>query len=199
MGINDRNNTDEFDNPLSVIRGHDNLHSAKVDDENRLWVNNKQSLVPSGVTALNKKLRYLDCNVSNGGVARGTVITSTWTDVFNRTGSGYVLFAILNFETSSDWEIRILVDGEELFFPSGILGNDIQDDTVYDQDTSGKATGDIDGNLGLFWGTHDVVTWHGPMQLPVYFASSFVIKVRRTPTKATKKFRAGLVSLTDGF
>ena len=201
MGINDRNNSDQFDNALSVIRdGVSNSYSAKVDSDNRLWVNAKSSVVPSGLTALNSKLRYLDMNVSNGGIGRGTTVTNaSWVDIFNRSGSGYLFFAIINLETSSDWELRILIDNEEIFFPSGITSNDLASDTVYDLDTGGKTINDLDSDIGIVIGSHDIITWHAPLGLPIYYATSVVIKIKRAAGKASKKFNAGLVALTDGF
>jgi hypothetical protein len=200
MGVNDRNNVDDYDNAQIVIRDAvSNAYGAKVDSNNRLWVQSQSSLVPTGINACNSKLRYVDMNASNGGVARGTTITSAWTDVFSFLGNGYLFWSIINLETSSDWEIRIIIDSEELFGSSGITTNDIISNSVYDLDTSGKTAGDIDSDIGIALGDNDRIIWHGPSGMPVYFASSVVVKIKRRTGASNKKFNAGLICLTNGF
>jgi hypothetical protein len=200
MAINDRNNSDVFDNAQVVIRDAvANSYGAKVDSDNRLWVQSNISQVPSGMMAMNSKLRYLDMNVSNGGIARGSTVSTSWVNVFNRSGSGYLFFAIVSFETNTDWEFRIVIDGEELFGSSGISINDIIGNSIYDLDTVGKGNGDLDDHIGIVLGDHNRLTWHPPSGASLYFSSSIVIKIKRKAGTASKKFNAGLVSLTDGF
>ena len=200
MGINDRNNSDQFDNAQIVIRDAvANSYGAKVDSNNRLWVQANMSQVPSGLIAMNSKLRYLDMNASNGGVARGSTISTSWVDVFNRSGSGYLFFGIISFETNTDWEIRIIIDDEDLFGIKGISMNDITGNSIYDLDTTGKGNGDLDDHIGIVLGDNNRLTWHPPTGASLYFASNVIFKVKRRAGSASKKFNAGLVSLTDGF
>lgn len=191
MGINDRNNTDQYDNSLNVIRGHDDLYSAKVDSENRLWVNSKSTYAQKGLYSLNKNLRVADMNASVGGVARGTSITNaTWVDVFNFSGEGYLLHTLINFETFTDWLVRIIIDGSEIFGASGILTDDMTDDAVYDLDSN------QDDHLGLEVNPHKILSWHCPLVLPMYFATSCVVKIKRNTGAPNKKFKAGLIQYT---
>lgn len=151
-----------------------------------------QTLPSSSVQAWSNKLRVLDMNVSNGGVARGTSITnSAWVDVYSYTGSGYLAGFILNLETFIDWLVRLTIDGQEIIISSdGIISDEITADTIYDLD---DVTDINQAALGISKGSHDRLVFTPPLNIPIYFASSISIKVKRVATKASKKFQAGLI------
>lgn len=166
--------------------------------QNRLQVGTTITGISGGISAsYSSKLRYLDMNVSNGGVARATSITnSTWVDVFSYTGSGLLTNFLINIEEGNNWRIRLLVDSEEVFESTGLLTTDLSGDSVYDLDPSGKSIDENAGLYGLFLGAHDAFRWSGPLGIPVKYNSSVVIKVKREAGASTKKFQAGLVILT---
>lgn len=181
------------------IEGGVSGNKAEVTSDNRLKVENQQSIVPTGLSALNSKLRYLDMNVANGGVARGTTVTqSTWVTIFNKSGSGYFLFAAINFETENDWLLRIQIDSEEIFTANGIKTSDIVSNTIYNFDSIGKGVGDFSEAVGLFIGDNDRLIYHPPLGLPLYYSSNVTILIKRD-SATNRKFNAGLVALTDGF
>lgn len=149
------------------------------------------------VSNFSSKLRYVDMNASNGGVARGTSITNAaWVDVFSYTGSGNLTNFLLNIEGSADWLVRLVVDGEELFGSAGLAINDVTGDSLYDLDPSGKSVSEDQDSFGVFQGTHDVFRWSGPLYIPVKYTSSVAIKITRAPGAAAKKFQAGFIILS---
>lgn len=139
----------------------------------------------------NKTLRYVDMNASSGGVARGTGITTTWQDVFSYSGSGYVAGWILNTEVFTDWKVRFIIDGEELFDSNGLLFADLTGDAIYDVD---DVTDVNQSFLGLSKGSHDRLVYSAPLNRPILYKTSVVIKLARV--SGSKKFQAGLVILS---
>ena len=139
----------------------------------------------------NSKLRYIDMNASNGGIARGTAVTTSWTDVFSYTGSGNLAGFILNVETFSDWKFRLLIDGEEVFGSDGMLVVDMSNDAIYDVD---DVTDVNQAFLGLSKGAHDRIVFTSPLNKMIRYTSSIVIKLARV--SGSKKFQAGLVILS---
>jgi hypothetical protein len=153
------------------------------------------SLPVSAVQAWSNKLRILDMNGSNGGVARGTTVTNAaWVTIYSYSGTGYVAGCVINLETFTDWEVRILIDGMDILIgSSGISSDDIQDDTIYDLD---DITDTHQSALGLSKGSHDRIVWTPPLNIPIYFSSTVSIQIKREAGKASKKFQAGLMFIS---
>jgi hypothetical protein len=151
-------------------------------------------------SAWSPKLVYQDMNASTGGIARGTSITAAagWTTIYNYAGSGQVISFLVNLDTTNDWYIRFTIDDTyEIFTATGILGQDMTGDTIYDLDDSGKAADEGLGvSHGIFLGSHNVFNWQGPLNTPIPYASRVKIQLMRAPAAATKKFNAGLIVLT---
>lgn len=159
---------------------------------------NVNRLAVDAIVTTNSKLRYLDMNVANGGVARGTSVTNAaWVDVFNYSGSGLFFSFRLTLQDSTHWEIRLLVDGEEIFGSAGITTNDIVGDALYDMDTSGKSMDELFYGPGLFLGSHDQITFSGPNLYPIRYATSVNLKVKRAAGQAARAFRAGLMVISQ--
>jgi hypothetical protein len=191
MGINDRNNTDEFDNQKSVPWSYDNLYGAKVDSENRLWVNNKNTYTPGNfANALNKKYRMRDMNASTNGVARATsvAVASGYVRVFGYTGNGYFLGYILNLESGTGWTIKLEIDSQIIF---EIVTDDITSASIYNLDLNS------DSDMGLSFRTGDIFHYHPCLSLPIYYETKVELFVKRTGS--AKKFDAGLMFYTEGF
>lgn len=146
----------------------------------------------SGPPCTSKKLRYDDMNASNGGINRDTNVGGSWTDVYSYAGSGLLHGWEVTLESEDKWEIRLLVDGEEVFGSNGIKLDDIMNDDLYglkaDDDL---VTGHFGINLQMYKGK---VFWTGPNNFPMCYKQSVVVKVRRPG--GGKKFRAGLMVLT---
>jgi hypothetical protein len=140
----------------------------------------------------NSKLRYVDMNASSGGIARGSAVTTSWTDVFSYSGSGYISGFIINLETFTLWKIRFIVDGEEIFDSAGITSDDLIGNAIYDMDD----VADVNQSyLGLSKGSNDRFVFSSPSIQNIKYNSSVVIKVARV-SGGTKKFQAGLIVLS---
>lgn len=157
----------------------------------RLKVDVAMSSMTTTVPSWSKKLRYEDMNVLNGGVARGTNIATSanWTTTYTYSGSGYMAGFIINLETFTGWEIRLVIDGEVIF---SFVDNDLAADTIYDVD---DVTDQNQSALGISKGSHDRFVWHSPLSSPLYFAATGVVQIRR-PTAGAKKFQAGLMVIS---
>ena len=141
------------------------------------------------------KLRHLDINVANGGIARGTSITdTTWVDTYSYTGSGSLMSIFLNLEFNSDWLIRLLIDGEDVFGSNGILSNDFLSTSIYN--VSGTDDDALINALGFYFKSNGNFVWVSPLNTPTRYNSSIVIKLKRASGQPAKKFQAGLVALT---
>jgi hypothetical protein len=150
------------------------------------------------VPTLGNNLFYDDMNVTNGGVARGSTIGSSFTDVYNKThaNGGVVIGFTINLENMSDpvgqaWFIRLIVDGVDLFNGStGLSIGEMLDPTIYEFTTDPTKNAEWIG----FSFKDKSVRWEGPMDLPITYASNITIKLRKQ--SSSKTFFAGLVNLT---
>jgi len=172
-----------------IIGATNGTEIGNVDD--RLKVDMTLSSQTSTVPSWSKNLRYVDMNASTGGVARSTSIaTSTnWTTVYSYSGSGFLAGFLVNVETFTGWEFRLLIDGSQIF---SISDTDFSGDSIYDFDDITDVNQAI---LGLSKGSHDRFLFHPPMNSPIFYSTSIKVEIRR-PTAVAKKFQAGLMMLS---
>lgn len=146
------------------------------------------------LSSVSKKLRYDDMNVGTGGVARGTTIITgaAATTVYSYSGSGVLTGFIINLasanNTGDNWQINLVVDGDEVFNSTGLNSTDIVG--VYNYNTAGNRE---PSSLGLEI-NDTVISFQSPLY-PIRYSSSVVIQVKKT-TGGNKAFNAGLVLLT---
>jgi hypothetical protein len=179
----------QLEKSLGLTGGTDGTEIGNLGD--RLKVDVLSNTTTTNTPSWSKKLRYEDMGISTGGVARGTNIsTSTsWTTIYSYAGSGYLAGCVINVETFSGWEFRLQVDGDTIF---QLSDSDTTDDQVYDLDDVSDVN---QAFIGLSKGSHDRLIFHPPLSIPIYYASSVVISIRR-PSAGAKKFRAGLAILS---
>jgi hypothetical protein len=145
---------------------------------------------------ISNKFRYVDMNVSSGGVARDASITTTFVNVFSYSGNGMLHGALVTLEEDKEFIIQLVVDGVDIF--EGVTGAggidvaDIKSANLYNIGTDKWGHWPI-GGLDMASNTVQLVGY----QYPMAFNSSVVIKIKRTT--GTKKFRAGLVAISKGF
>ena len=177
---------------LKVIRG---IVKLRGNTDNTLIGNNGDRLkvdaaftsATTTVPSWSKKLRYDDMNL----IARNTDIptSATWSTIYSYTGSGFLAGFLINHETSTGWEFRLLVDGDTIFT---LKIEDITNDSIYDLDDVADLN---QAPLGLSKGSHDRFLWHSPLSSPLYYDTSVSVQIRR-PTAGAKRFQAGLVILS---
>lgn len=186
----DSNATDSYDQEQIVIRGGtDNTKIGNDGDKLKVAVG---SLPTAAVQAWPNTLVYADMNVANGGVARGTSISTSWVDVFAYTGAGYIAGFIVNVETFTLWKFRLVVDGNDVLDTSaGITSDDLAGDTAYDVDDVTDAN---QAGLGLSKGAHDRFVFAAPLEIPIRYNTSVAVKVARV--SGSKKFQAGIMVLS---
>ena len=176
----------DADSSTTLQGGTDGTKIGNVGDS--LKVSTQPISAITSVPAWSKKLRYVDMNASSGGVARDTVISTTYTTVFSYSGSGYVAGFLLSVETFTGWTFKLTIDSEIIF---EIPAEDITTDKLYDMDDVsdlGQAA------LGLSKGSHDRLLFHGPQNAPLYYESSVAIAIKKSG--ASRKFQAGLIVLS---
>jgi hypothetical protein len=146
-----------------------------------------------GINTVGSTLRYDDMNATNGGVARNTTVNNTtYTTVYNYTGSGIIFNWVLNLENANNWRIKFIVDGVNIF-PSPFLSTaDMASDIAYDLEYDSDSISPL--LVGLSHEEIERITWSCPSGFPVRFNSSVQIQVIRITT--TGRFRAGLITLT---
>lgn len=151
----------------------------------------------SGKSSWSRKLRYDDMNVSNGGIARDTLVGSaSWTQIYSYTGSGLFigfLSALEKFENEG-YFIRLVVDNEEVFGASGISTSTIANKDLYMWEKKPFTDQGIPVILG-FHVAENGIRWNGPMDTPIQFLTNVRILIRKQ-TGDPKKFMSGLVTLT---
>ncbi len=190
---NDASNASETE----LLGGTDQTKIGNVGD--RLKVDASVSVTNLGIATWSSKLRYVDMNVASGGIARGTSINvaSGWNTIFSYTGSGKLASFVVNLDTTADWLVRLIVDGEEIFPSTGFLLQDLTTDTLYDLDDTGKSAEEGLGfSHGLFVGSHATFHWKGSLDNPITYTSNVTIRIARNTGAAAKKFNAGLVILS---
>jgi len=172
----------------SVLTGEDSVLNAF----NNVGVIGDRLKITSVLT---NNIFYDDMNVSNGGVARETAIGGTFTQIYERLGSGSLLGFLLNLETIADagansWKIRLQVDGVELFGITGIDLADFLGVTVY------NFTSDPTKNAEWFGISFkdSEFRWRGPLDQPVSYFTSIRVFIQKDGS--SKNFNAGLVNLS---
>lgn len=192
-GITDTNLTDSYDQSQMVLMGGtDNTKIGNVGD--RLKVDGLFSLNPANIQSLDYHARWDDLNASNGGVARDTQISTTYTNVYSYTNKGYLFGFVLSFEDKANWQLQLLIDGYQLFCASlnGIYTGDLMAKNIY-----GWEPGDIGDSSWIGWDVKDdTIKFRAPEGLAIRFETSLVIKARHI--SGTKKFRAGLLCAIKG-
>jgi len=142
----------------------------------------------SAVQETSAKLKYADMAT----IARGaTIVAGSWVSVFSYSGSGSIYGWALGIETAqSNWLIRFVVDGEEVFSSAGLLTDDMSSSSIYN-----LAVGSAPTSFGINVSTDTSnIKWSGPLTMPVKYNSNVQILVKRIT--ANKSFRGGLVTLT---
>lgn len=151
---------------------------------------NDRLRVETDVLSTNTKFLYEDMNATTGGVARDTAITTAYTTIYNRNGSGYLFGFTVTLEGNlvggDPWTIKLVVDSVTLFELTSL---DF-DAAFWALDTSTPAI-----YLGLEILNSKTIRFRGPQNLAIKYASNITIQAKKT-TGASKRFRAGLVSLT---
>lgn len=164
--------------------------TATIDgSKKRLDVSAQFSSLTTTVPSWSKKLRYDDMNATTGGVARGTNISgANFTTLYSYSGTGFLAGIIINVETFADWTFQLEVDGEVIFT---FLASDLTGDSLYDVDDISDFNKAF---LGVSKGAHDTFVWHPPLNAPMYYGSTVVVKLKKAG--GAKKFQAGLVVLS---
>jgi|GEM_PF-2319100 len=144
---------------------------------------------------IDKRLIYLDMNATNGGVARGTNIQTSFVKLFEYLGSGYLLGFFLMLESmSTNWFIKMENDGASIFMGStGILTNDLWDSAIYDYKVVGADS--MTPHLGFSITETNGLRWESPHGSFMKFDSSIKIYARKSTSNGN--FRAGLVSILE--
>lgn len=140
-------------------------------------------------------IRLDDMNASNGGVARGTGITSTtvYTTIYSYTGQGTLFSFLVTFQGNligaDVFDIRLVIDGTNVFT---ISTDDIGTNTLYNLTTDGD-----ENTMGMSMNTN-VFRYAAPRNFGITYSSSIQIQIKKASSPASKKFLAGLVYLTKG-
>lgn len=136
------------------------------------------------------KLYFDDMNASNGGVARDTAITTNYTTIYNRNGSGLVFGFTISFEGNiigaDAFIIKFTIDSLVI---AEINTIDIGTNSLYNLGSNG------DSNLLSFQVNSNNVLFKSPANSGVRYNSSIKIEIKKD-SGSNKKFRAGLISLT---
>lgn len=142
--------------------------------------------VVSGLT----KLAYDDMNVANGGVARATAISTTYTTVYNRSGTGRIFGFSIAFEGNiigaDEFLVKYTVDSVVVF---EISTADVGTAAIYNFNT------DADGLLLGVQVSNNNFLHRTPGNASLSYASSVKVEIKKA-SGATKQFHAGLMVLT---
>lgn len=146
-----------------------------------------------GNSIVGSKMRIVDMNASNGGVARGTGIASTtvYTTIFNYSGSGRLFSFLVSLEGNlfgaDAFNIKLEIDD---VIVAEILTTDVGTNTLYnlgavgDEATMGMS---IDSNVFRF---------AMPGGVSFGYASNLKVSVKKATSASSKQFRAGMVYMT---
>lgn len=146
----------------------------------------------------NKKLCYDDMNVLTGGVIRETLVTNlVWVQVYSYTGVGQLSNFQMTLEENKNWQVRLVIDNEELFGSTGISTLDMDTTTLYNLKFDNHDTfGSLLSGIGVGLGKDDKFFWGGPLQKPMVFSTNIKIYVKRLTGQSSKKWRAGIAVIS---
>lgn len=135
--------------------------------------------------------------IANSGVARDTIITdAAWVTVYSYSGAGKLSGFTITLETSElDWQIRLVVDGNEILGGvNGLFSEELEKNDRYgfDADTARNLCTDLGINF-----RNDAIRFTFP-HFPIGFSSSVSVRIKRVTGAATKKFKSGLVLIQKG-
>ena len=150
------------------------------------------SVVPSS----SSRTRYADMNTTQGGVARGTNITSSaWVTTFNYSGTGLFYGFILNLQNLvTGWLVKITIDTNLIFEMPGLDGSLKSDDldlaTVYNFNSGGQWEDSFVG----FEIRQDTLRFT-PI-FPLTYVQNVRIEIRRDAGALNKNFQSGIMVLS---
>lgn len=179
--------SDSNDNALvGIMGGTDNTRIGN--DGDKLKTTAVVSFPASQFPSVNSNFRVDDMNASNGGVARGTTITTSWTTVYSYSGNGHMFGCSINFSSGTGFKVRVIVDGVDVLNGSaGVSTTDTNTLALYDLNDV-----DNDSFVCSIFAWDNVFAFQPP--LPIEYSTSIEIRVARESTTGT--FRAGLVNIT---
>ena len=169
---------------------------GRIDDKIKAAIVFDPTEDPSNIIpSLGRNLFYDEMNENFGGIPRQTTLdlNDGWVTLYNYLGAGLFLGFILTLEQlSTNWKIKVTIDGQEMFGVNGTSLFDLENDDVFgfDSDTT-KA---LDQWIGISL-RGDQLRWQAPLNLPIKFAQSVNIQVIRD-SNIKRQFRAGIVSVT---
>jgi len=176
-----------FKMSLSTLVGTDGTTIGNSGD--RIKVDSQVSSI--GSSTISNTLRYVDMNVSNGGIARNTDIsTAAYSTVFSYNGSGVLFGFTVNFEGNllgaDPFTVKLIVDSA----------------TIFETTTADMVDGLYDINntndelfLGISIVPDKTFRFLVPKNLGMTYSSNVTVQVKKT-SGSNKQFRAGLVTLT---
>lgn len=141
------------------------------------------------VSAVNKY--YIDdMNAANGGVARGSAISTTYVTTYSKSGSGLLFGFSISFEGNllgaDEFIIKLTMDGTIAF---EISTSDVGTAALFGFGTNGDAQ-----TLGIQVANNNFV-FKMPEQAAFRYNSTIAIAIKKVGG-STKQFRAGVVTLT---
>lgn len=185
-GMTDSNLTDAYDQAQVVLMG--GTDNTKIgNDGDKLKTTAEVNFPSSQFPSVDYHLRLDDMNATNGGVTRGTSITTSWTTIYSYTGSGHVFSFFINPANSSGYKFRLIIDGYDIFGANGILNTDADSGSAYD-----LLDVDVDIHMASIFVWNNSISWNFPV--PISYSSSVVI--RMATASGTGTFRSGLIKLT---
>lgn len=136
------------------------------------------------------KLYYDDMNAANGGVARGTAVSTSYTTIYNRSGSGHIFGYSVSFEGNivgaDEFILKFTVDS---LVVAEISTADIGTNAIY------AAGSDGDAAIWGFQTANNNVMFKTPGSGGLRYNSTVQIQIKKA-SGSNKQFRAGIIALT---
>ena len=195
----------QYDGDDVNVKGDDGSDDGKKISQiqdgaiSRLAVDANVTSAAGGIPAWKgTELNYEDMNTSTNGINRNTTVnTSTWRKVYGYSGSGRLSNFSMAIEDAQHWQVRIVIDGHELFGANGILTEDMGDKDIYHLVTYTSDDLHVEAiDIGVTLSNDNSFHWGGPLSYPATFGSSVNIYVKRQSGAGSKKWRGGLVVIS---
>lgn len=191
--LSNQDRTTENDRQESVVTDESTGTRAEVineDGRNRLAVTLSGGASGVGPNVISNTLRNDIMDVSNGGIARDTTVSSSWATTYNYSGSGvFYGFAITVEEINKEWNISLLIDSTEIFSSDGLVTKYLHDNDYLNFDNNGT------NYLSLGFSIHENTLYYTvPKGLGIRYNSSIAIRIKKTD--GSKKYKYGLIVLS---